>query len=40
MRAAALQMTSGTQPGPNLDQLEQLATDAAGQGATLSLIHI
>ena len=37
MRVAALQMTSGTQPGPNLDQLEQLATDAAGQGATYLL---
>lgn len=37
MRAAALQMTSGTQPGPNLDQLEQLAAEAAGQGATYLL---
>ena len=37
MRVAALQMTSGTQPGPNLDQLEQLATEAAGQGATYLL---
>jgi deaminated glutathione amidase len=37
MRIAALQMNSGTQPGPNLDQLEALATDAAGQGATYLL---
>lgn len=37
MRVAALQMTSGTQPGPNLDQLEQLAAEAAGQGATYLL---
>ncbi len=33
MRVAALQMTSGTSPGPNLDALERLAEDAAGQGA-------
>ena len=37
MRIAALQMNSGTQPGPNLDQLEALAADAAGQGATYLL---
>ncbi|HEV2513718.1 MAG TPA: carbon-nitrogen hydrolase family protein [Devosia sp.] len=37
MRVAALQMTSGTQPGPNLDQLERLAGEAAGQGATYLL---
>ena len=37
MRVAALQMNSGTQPGPNLDQLEQLAGEAAGQGATYLL---
>jgi predicted amidohydrolase len=37
MRIAALQMNSGTEPGPNLDQLEQLATEAAGQGATYLL---
>lgn len=37
MRVAALQMNSGIRPGPNLDQLEALATDAAGQGATYLL---
>jgi len=37
MRVAALQMNSGTRPGPNLDQLEALAVDAAGQGATYLL---
>jgi predicted amidohydrolase len=37
MRVAALQMNSGTKPGPNLDQLEALAIDAAGQGATYLL---
>lgn len=37
MRIAALQMNSGTEPGPNLDQLETLARDAAGQGATYLL---
>jgi predicted amidohydrolase len=37
MRVAALQMNSGTEPGPNLDQLEALARDAAGQGATYLL---
>ncbi len=33
MRVAVLQMNSGTVPGPNLDQLERLASEAAGQGA-------
>jgi deaminated glutathione amidase len=33
MRIAALQMTSGTAPGPNLDSLEKLAEEAVGQGA-------
>lgn len=33
MRVAVLQMNSGTMPGPNLDSLEQLAEEAAGQGA-------
>ena len=37
MRVAALQMNSGTEPGPNLDQLERLATEAAGRGATYLL---
>ncbi len=37
MRVAALQMNSGTEPGPNLDQLEKLASEAAGQGATYLL---
>jgi predicted amidohydrolase len=37
MRVAALQMNSGTAPGPNLAQLERLAEDAAGQGATYLL---
>jgi predicted amidohydrolase len=37
MRVAALQMNSGTAPGPNLDQLEKLADEAAGQGATYLL---
>jgi len=37
MRVAALQMNSGTRPGPNLDQLEALAADAAGQGASYLL---
>ena len=37
MRVAALQMNSGTQPGPNLDQLERLAGQAAEQGATYVL---
>lgn len=33
MRIAALQMTSGTTPGPNLDQLTELAREAARGGA-------
>ncbi|MGV3490496.1 MAG: carbon-nitrogen hydrolase family protein [Devosia sp.] len=33
MIVAALQMNSGTEPGPNLDQLEKLAENAARQGA-------
>lgn len=33
MRVAVLQMNSGTLPGPNLDQLEHLARDAAARGA-------
>lgn len=33
MRLAALQMNSGTAPGPNLDSLERLAEEAVGQGA-------
>lgn len=37
MRVAALQMNSGTRPEPNLDQLEQLATEAAAKGATYLL---
>ncbi|MDB5540370.1 MAG: AmiE [Devosia sp.] len=37
MRAAALQMTSGTRPEPNLDQLEALAVEAARKGATYLL---
>jgi len=37
MRVAALQMNSGTEPGPNLDQLEALAVEAAGQGASYLL---
>lgn len=37
MRVAALQMNSGTQPGPNLDQLERLTGQAAEQGATYLL---
>ena len=37
MRVAALQMTSGTQPVPNLDALERLAEDAAARGATYLL---
>jgi len=37
MRVAALQMNSGTEPGPNLDQLERLATEAAAEGATYML---
>ena len=37
VRVAALQMNSGTAPGPNLDALERLATDAARQGAVYAL---
>ncbi|MEQ1771244.1 MAG: nitrilase-related carbon-nitrogen hydrolase, partial [Devosia sp.] len=37
LRVAALQMQSGTTPGPNLDALERLAREAAAQGATYVL---
>ncbi len=37
MRVAALQMSSGTQPGPNLRELDRLAGAAAAQGATYAL---
>ncbi|MEO7220873.1 MAG: carbon-nitrogen hydrolase family protein [Devosia sp.] len=37
MRIAALQMNSGTTPGPNLDALAALAHEAAGQGAQYAL---
>jgi predicted amidohydrolase len=37
VRVAALQMTSGTMPGPNLDALERLATEAAKKGAQYAL---
>jgi deaminated glutathione amidase len=37
MRVAALQMRSGTQPGPNLRDLDRLAGEAADQGATYAL---
>ena len=37
MRVAALQMNSGTQPGPNLSELDRLAGEAAAQGATYAL---
>lgn len=37
MRVAALQMNSGTQPGPNLEQLERLAGEAAAEGASYLL---
>lgn len=33
MRVAVLQMCSGTQPGPNLAELDRLAGEAAAQGA-------
>lgn len=33
MRVAALQMCSGTQPGPNLDALDRLVGEAVGLGA-------
>lgn len=37
MRVAVLQMRSGTQPGPNLAELDRLAGEAAAQGATYAL---
>ena len=37
VRIAALQMNSGTQPGPNLDALERLAHEAAADGAVYAL---
>jgi predicted amidohydrolase len=37
MRVAALQMNSGTDPVANLDALDRLAGEAAGQGATYLL---
>jgi predicted amidohydrolase len=37
MRVAALQMTSGKEPGPNLDALEALASEAAAKGAEYAL---
>ncbi len=37
VRIAALQMTSGTEPGPNLDALAALAHEAAAQGAQYAL---
>ena len=37
VRIAALQMNSGTEPGPNLDALAALAREAAGQGAQYAL---
>ncbi len=37
MRVAVLQMCSGTQPGPNLRQLDDLAAQAAAQGAGYAL---
>src|SRR5690349_19056619 len=37
VRVAALQMTSGTEPRPNLDALEALAREAAAQGAEYAL---
>lgn len=37
MRVAALQMRSGTQPGPNLAELDRLAGEAAAQGANYAL---
>lgn len=37
MRVAILQMCSGTQPGPNLEQLDRLAGEAASQGAQYAL---
>ncbi len=37
MRVAVLQMCSGTQPGPNLEQLDRLAGEAAAEGAQYAL---
>ena len=37
VRVAALQMNSGTEPGPNLDALERLVREAAAQGAQYAL---
>ena len=37
MRVAVLQMCSGTQPGPNLRKLDDLAAQAAAQGAGYAL---
>lgn len=37
MRVATLQMRSGTQPGPNLAELDRLAAEAAAQGAAYAL---
>ena len=37
MRVAVLQMNSGTTPGPNLDALAELASEARAQGATYAL---
>jgi predicted amidohydrolase len=37
VRIAALQMTSGTEPGPNLEQLAELSREAAGAGAQYAL---
>jgi predicted amidohydrolase len=37
VRVAALQMTSGTEPGPNLAALAALAKEAAAQGAVYAL---
>ncbi|MEP7239841.1 MAG: carbon-nitrogen hydrolase family protein [Devosia sp.] len=37
LRVAALQMNSGTAPGPNLETLERLAHEAARRGATYAL---
>lgn len=37
MRVAVLQMRSGTQPGPNLAELDRLAGEAAAAGAAYAL---
>jgi predicted amidohydrolase len=37
VRVAALQMNSGTEPGPNLEALERLAREAKKQGAVYAL---